>query len=291
WMAWRRTVGRIGLEAFGFLLVLVPAVLLMQASLGTWRPAPLIDGVPLWGPALPGSAALVLVPLAVLGLRRRSEELIGLRPLLLVGLLAAVPWLLTGRSLQARAGYLPLVALLPAAGVALEPWLKRSLATSRALVAGAAGVLLVTGFALVPREGPRLAEHVWGPLAAWADGAGLGTIDNQLLADEVGMVGWFTGAVVQPAATGDQDLVLQLQGLERLAELRAIHEGSDVKVRYLLLPTTRGKLEALRSSGELSRAWYPIERFSVSGSTGLEPDLLAGPERAQGDYLLFHRRR
>lgn len=271
WLTWRRTPARLLVETLVLGAVAGASAWLLVRWTGDWRPTPLTRGLEGWGPAAPGPGAVVLGALALLGRGRGVPA--ALRPLLVVGALAAVPWLVVGESLAPRAAYLPLAVLVLPAAAAAE---RAVLRLERPRLAAVAALALVAGGTLaLPRRGPRLEERVFGPLARWGEEADLEGLRARLLASEVGLAGWYLGGVVQPAAHDPVTLAAQLRLLDP---------------EYLLLRTARPELAALRSTGDLSRGWYPVERFSVAGETALEPNLEALPEEARDDYLLFCRR-
>lgn len=270
WLVRRGEASRMASEALGFLAVVGVAAWVLLRVNGDWRPAPLLVGAPVWGPALPNVGWVGPLLLAGLLLVRRGAGLSTLAPLLVVAGVGVLPWLALGASLDARAAYLPLAGAAVVAGVGLDTLLARLGGPLRMAAATAAVTL---GALSLPRAGAVLQARVWEPLARWADENQVG--GARLLASDPGFAGWYTDAVVQACNPDPQGLVGQLITLQP---------------KYLLLRAERSPVAALRSHGDLARAWYPIERFSVGGATALEPELGTLPARASGDYLLYLRR-
>ena len=270
WLARRGEPARMLPEALAFLAVVAVAAWTLVRITGDWRPAPLLVDAPRWGPALPNVGAAAPLLLTGLLLVRRGSGIGPVGPLLVVAGVAALPWLVLGPSLDGRAAYLSLAGLAVAAGVGFDGLLMRTNGWVRAV---AAATVVALGAITLPRADADLHARIWEPLAAWAEENEAG--GAYMLASEPGFAGWYTEAVVQGCNPDPQGLVAQLVTLQP---------------KYLLLRAERDPGAALRSHGDLARAWYPIERFSVDGATALEPELAALPERAAGDYLLFLRR-
>ena len=269
----------------GFVAVSGLASWALYALTGDWRPTPLVRGGLRLGPGTLGPGAWVVFGgTALAGLRRGSfARLAEARPLVLAGLLALLPWLVLGRSLELRAAYLPLAASLPLAAAAVADLLSPRF-TPRCLptgigarsVASILGLGLVVGGVLtLPRRRASLRQGLWEPLRAWSERAGVSAGEGEILAKDLGWVGWYSGGVVREAAPRPLGLIAQLAVLQP---------------EYLLLPAAQSPLATLRSSGDLARAWYPIERFSLDGRTRLDPELEGLPERTDGDFILFQRR-
>ncbi len=275
WLTWPRRIGRMGAEAMAFTAVVGTMAWAMIHWTGDWRPTPLIRDTIQWGTTLPGLAAVPITVLGLAGLRSLARG--GTRervflPLVMVGILAALPWLFFGGSVHPRAAYLPLAILIVPASIALEA---PSRAVGRPAFVLVAVAALVGGYVSVPRNESSLRREIWEPLGKWAGDENVAGSGAQMLASEIGFAGWFTGCLVQPAASDETRLVAQLLTLQP---------------EYLLLATGREELSALRSSGDLARAWYPIERFSLDGAATLDPELQSLPTHPADDYLLFRRR-
>ncbi len=180
----------------------------------------------------------------------------------------------------ARSGYLLAAGALWLLALLLERPLSSLVTRSpRALVPACAGPLTLAAATLgvlgQSADRDALAERVWRPLRNWSREVRQAEGPHHLLASELGTAGWFVGGVVLDA--GREPAVVARRLGEREAE-------------FVLLRARPPEILGLRSSGDLARSYYPIERFSVEGWTDLEPDLADLSEGGAADYLLFRRR-
>lgn len=299
-----------------WLALLVPIALLAALYLGTLRgvygspvPAPVVAGLRSGEPYARALGALlagalaphpVHLPVTVLGIwgalalvRERSP----LAPLVWGAILVLVVWLCLAPAVSEAGQVLPRAVLALGAGRALAlpveqavEWARRALgarlpalaplsAVALAALVGASVLGLRRG---VEQDGRELWDRVWAPMAAWAEEAHLEERGATLLASDAGTVGWFVGGHVL-----DREGLTWRPGLRYGSFLeRILHLAPE----YLLLQARRAELGTLRSVDDLSRAYYPIRRFSLKGETELEPELADLAEGEVADYLLFRRR-
>lgn len=238
-----------------------------------------------------GTAMVLALPLVALGAfssfaRERATAPFSAFALLLVAAYAAagpktwgwyffvplsawVLWLALG--LETLLGWRPLVGAGRVLGSAAGP---------AALVLGP---LAAASAALAAHLVPdRITPEVYARIEAWAEGADPRGRGERILASDIGAIGFLSGA-----------RVLDTEGL---VWPEAIDFGQDqiAIVRehapeWVFLVANHDRVPPFRRDPDLRARYRPAARFNAGGSSELEPDLDALPDRWVQDYLLYRR--
>jgi hypothetical protein len=120
--------------------------------------------------------------------------------------------------------------------------------------------------------------NVADPMAAYA--AAHMTEDTTVLAIDIGMIGYFSGARIYDAAGLVWPRALAYDSWTDIAAVKTPD--------YILLTTHRKRIGELHASG-LSAQYTAVTRFSRSAKTSLSLDPAAFPPRWTQDYLLLRR--
>ncbi len=243
---------------------------------------------------LPRRVYLPLLPFVALGLvRSLGRRATDLAPVLRFASAIVLAYLAARPHTWGWYYYLPLFAYCAFLAEGLVPLVEGAAArlpgplawTRRLAVPGATAVVLglvVLGARLMP---DRVTSRVYRPMGEWASEVGFSDGGRTLLASDIGAIGYF-----------GRGTVLDSEGLTFPAALDTEAFPDEVALiagwrpDYLLLTASRGQVAQMRASDEITRAYYPVRRFSVTGETELEPELATLPDHWVQDYLLFRRR-
>jgi hypothetical protein len=146
---------------------------------------------------------------------------------------------------------------------------------------GAVTATLIVGFwaLLMAKTGPSGAtRYVYRPLEKWSQQTDLK--GKTVLAEDIGAVGYFTGAFIYDTAALVWPDALKFENIEAMIRKH--------KPDYLFLNADRESIEMmLRVRKDL--AYKPIKRFSITNDTGLKLQPNLYPEVWKQDYMLFER--